>query len=74
MIRGSDRENEGEGEQRRLIAEESSGEEDEEQQRRKRKSAALNGSRLRSVSFARDTSGREVPAAERAPPPTIRIN
>lgn len=71
MMRGSERERD----QRRLVAEDGdSDEEDEEQQRRKRKSAALGGDRLRRVSFARDTSGREVPAAERAPLPTIRIN
>ena len=75
MIRGFERERENGGEQRRLLAEEeSSEEENEEVERRKRKSAALGGDRTRRVSFARDTSGREVPAAERAPLPTIRIN
>ncbi|KAI9653075.1 MAG: hypothetical protein M1821_007726 [Bathelium mastoideum] len=74
MIRGDSGEDEREREQRRLIAEEESIDDDEEEERRRRKSAALGGNRPRKVSFARDTSGREVPAAERAPTPTIRIN
>ncbi|KAL9090699.1 MAG: hypothetical protein Q9165_005187 [Trypethelium subeluteriae] len=75
MMRGNERESPGAEEPRRLLAEEDmSEEEDEEHERRRRKSAALSANRLRRVSFARDTSGRGMPAAERAPPPTIRIN
>ncbi|KAI9700215.1 MAG: hypothetical protein M1820_006883 [Bogoriella megaspora] len=61
-----------EAQSRRLIAEDDD-DESEETERRKKKSASMNNKNRR-VSFARDTSGREVPAAERAPMPTIRIN
>ena len=76
MMRGaSDGANGEEREQRRLLVDEHLPKsDDEEEERRRKKSAALGANRPRKISFARDTSGREVPAAERAPPPTIRIN